>query len=797
MSVRTKLEVFTSTDANIDMTEAAANTYWGPFIDERGEFAEQGLLDQSEDAFNAWLWFDYRISDGRRMVDSFLEDEPSLTAGERAYLERMRYSAVRLYEVEAVVPGFSVTLHDMLSARSIRVRERLGSQSMKRWDVIAARLTPMGASGEPEIEDVISLPRFQVTSIVDTLREELTSWRNARQDAEDLAFFERNAPRWHQLWLQTLQATQVPAVRMNDGEQALITQTHFQVIDAEQAIKVLDAASDMERDSEQSVWHWRPRRAKKAQSPIRIRLQGGSLIVEALTKGSAERARKRIERLLGRSVRAGLTTHQDLQAAMVELEERGARLEPQPGKDYTELDDAVLERYEQHYRSWIDEPVPALDDHTPREAAKSDNLRPALIRLLKDLEHFYCRSLELGQPAYDASWMWDELDLADTTGAPQQPKHPPPLGHESMARLVPGLADIIRAVVARMRRTYGASEIERVLLGEELATDLGVRRFLEESARQVHAQGASAENAVSSANLLGMHIEYACNFELHRRKTFWVEEGLAWMLSRTNLDIVGDALRPPFACFALVFTDRDTLALAERLLSKEDPCTHRGRLLQVLTVYVVEFQDVGARGLRLIMTFDDLSEDWPYLLCRDLRIDADAHLDTLLESRFPDVDPQQRDPVFDSLLFKRILKRVLNAILYATSAGVAGRDVPKGPPAEVRHRVTQGGVDAAYSSEEVYHLPGLIDIRELRKLQNLLRSPGGGQLMHRFLVRGHWRRPNPSWKEQRPRWIKPYWKGPDVAALIERSYRLRSPDGKGGRVAGSTDSDAPTGRKPL
>ena len=193
MSVRTKLEVFTSTDANIDVKEAAANTYWGPFIDEMGELAEQGLLDQSEDAFNAWLWFDYRISDGRRMVDSFLEDEPSLTAGERAYLERMRYSAVRLYEVEAVVPGFSVTLHDMLSARSIRVRERLGSQSMKRWDVIAARLTPMGASGEPEIEDVISLPRFQVTSIVDTLREELTSWRNARQDAEDLAFFERNA----------------------------------------------------------------------------------------------------------------------------------------------------------------------------------------------------------------------------------------------------------------------------------------------------------------------------------------------------------------------------------------------------------------------------------------------------------------------------------------------------------------------------------------------------------------------------------------------------------------------------
>ncbi|MBM4321625.1 MAG: hypothetical protein FJ125_17200, partial [Deltaproteobacteria bacterium] len=48
-----------------------------------------------------------------------------------------------------------------------------------------------------------------------------------------------------------------------------------------------------------------------------------------------------------------------------------------------------------------------------------------------------------------------------------------------------------------------------------------------------------------------------------------------------------------------------------------------------------------------------------------------------------------------------------------------------------------------------------------------------GKLMHRFMVRGHWRRPAASWKEQRPRWIEPYWKGPDMAAIVEREYRLK------------------------
>ena len=29
-----------------------------------------------------------------------------------------------------------------------------------------------------------------------------------------------------------------------------------------------------------------------------------------------------------------------------------------------------------------------------------------------------------------------------------------------------------------------------------------------------------------------------------------------------------------------------------------------------------------------------------------------------------------------------------------------------------------------------------------------------------------------NWKDQRPRWIRPYWKGPDIATILERQYRL-------------------------
>jgi hypothetical protein len=43
----------------------------------------------------------------------------------------------------------------------------------------------------------------------------------------------------------------------------------------------------------------------------------------------------------------------------------------------------------------------------------------------------------------------------------------------------------------------------------------------------------------------------------------------------------------------------------------------------------------------------------------------------------------------------------------------------------------------------------------------------------RFIVRGYWPGPASGWKDQRMRWIEPYWKGPDIAAVIKRAYKLK------------------------
>jgi hypothetical protein len=99
----------------------------------------------------------------------------------------------------------------------------------------------------------------------------------------------------------------------------------------------------------------------------------------------------------------------------------------------------------------------------------------------------------------------------------------------------------------------------------------------------------------------------------------------------------------------------------------------------------------------------------------------------------------------------------------------------KGKGDQRRQRIEKRALELAntHSAEDVFHLPGKIPISQLRALQQMEKTDSGRQLLARFMVRGHWRRAAASWKEQHLRWIEPYWKGPEMAAVIEREYQLK------------------------
>ena len=203
-------------------------------------------------------------------------------------------------------------------------------------------------------------------------------------------------------------------------------------------------------------------------------------------------------------------------------------------------------------------------------------------------------------------------------------------------------------------------------------------------------------------------------------------------------------------------------------MASDRSCPFSGHFLRVVTVYVVEEQTERGRRLRIALAADALGADPPHLLKREIDLEPGVRVELYSAAERPRIVVEGEGEVPHRRPLPALLQVVLNAVLYATSAGVQSqtRESPR-----TRGKQTSGSAPV-FSSDSVFYLPGDIPISRVRRLQELSRVPGGRKLLHRFMVRGHWRRPAKNWKEQRMIWIGPYWKGPDIAAVIEKTYKM-------------------------
>ncbi len=207
----------------------------------------------------------------------------------------------------------------------------------------------------------------------------------------------------------------------------------------------------------------------------------------------------------------------------------------------------------------------------------------------------------------------------------------PPVGHEAVRELAPGLDEAIRETVRYVRGQPGWDETQT--LCEDVSRLGPMRAFLGGRFERFLDWGMDEQEALEENRRLSEHLDHCVNFELHRRKLFFVDASLAWMLAQTNLDIEGRALRLPFPSFGQVYTDRATLETAEALLSvaREELA---GRRLQVLTVYVKRLPAPEGRSeLSLSMVFDPREGHWPALLRRELSFEDSESLEDILAGR--------------------------------------------------------------------------------------------------------------------------------------------------------------------
>ncbi len=498
----------------------------------------------SNEVYDVWFAFDRRLDHGERVVDALLvvDDHP---AGEHRFMEAMRDSSMRLYEIVDTIPGVSVTLRDLLEGGTVVVSERSGSRTVDRWEWIAARVIPRGVSGKPEMEAGI----LHVTRLVrDAVRTQLTAmrdaFRRANPDKDIREFYEEELPPFvHDAWLTSLLDPPLPAMKNTDGENMVITQLAFDVLDQARVSAALASRDELEPVAE-GRWTWSgDNREGKRVILGTLTLSTARLVAETNSVARGERARALLDSLAADALQHRSTTHEDPTKQIRDsLRDRARGAVDRRRPEETALpkevaETLVLDHMERHYRAWLDEPVPALDGRTPRVVAREGDRvsRERLIQLLHDLEGMYLRALRDDEPAYDASWMWRELGLTDD----ETPKHPPPLAHERIAELL-GVGAMSRTLAERARQTPEFDDATTLLTVAALKGELEVQRFL-----RAPATLAATAPAMDEAWLLDWLLLLA-NFDLHRRKTFWVDESLAYALDHSDVDVLGGELRAPF-----------------------------------------------------------------------------------------------------------------------------------------------------------------------------------------------------------------------------------------------------------
>ena len=134
-----------------------------------------------------------------------------------------------------------------------------------------------------------------------------------------------------------------------------------------------------------------------------VQAGGGHLRLEAQSRTRLQLGRGLLEANAGRWLK-----HQRDACQSLDEIKRQAAVSSEPPEDERPIPpeqerEIILDMKAAHYAIWLDDPLPALDGKTPRQAVKNKAGRLAVLELIRDIEHDEEYQDQAGLPAYDCT----------------------------------------------------------------------------------------------------------------------------------------------------------------------------------------------------------------------------------------------------------------------------------------------------------------------------------------------------------------------------------------------------------
>lgn len=196
-------------------------------------------------------------------------------------------------------------------------------------------------------------------------------------------------------------STEPPMLRNTDGNDLVLTVDHF-TFDPARCADVearLTAMAGVQIDEaikpERCLVLTRPGNTMNPswENTIiaRVLLADSTLRLETNSRERADAARERVETTCGGLIHHRAREHTDPQSAAVPGRERPGSVEASDDLTPEVTDRLAVEIKARHYATWLDQPLPALDGKTPRDAARTQAGRTQVDLLLKSMENMEAR----------------------------------------------------------------------------------------------------------------------------------------------------------------------------------------------------------------------------------------------------------------------------------------------------------------------------------------------------------------------------------------------------------------------
>lgn len=382
------------------------------------------LTDQHHAAYegimiNAMEWL---LADGsmtvkgqeRRVAELLLgRGGPLFSAEQRQWMELLTTIPLRLYEIVEATPGECMTLRDvMLPERPpVLVQEKSGSRQAVKLDLIAARILP--AQDHFELSGAIySFPRNRSWDLLEELRGELEGADPDSPLAKEITSV-IIPDHWLRLFVGAFEMPQV--MDHVTGDSLLFITDHYRVQDWEALAQALSGEADIEGNREQG-WN-RLFEGKDGLTRSSLGIDKGKrpdrIKVFYRTQKYADEGRPWFEAVADTAVAFISREISDPKGMLANLPLNEVPETPVPEPLPSELLAELIEkRISQLYMNWADEPLPILDDRTPREAIQTPEGLKQVKFLLHTYEHGEAQQAQAQHRApvsYD--FLWQSLGI--------------------------------------------------------------------------------------------------------------------------------------------------------------------------------------------------------------------------------------------------------------------------------------------------------------------------------------------------------------------------------------------------